>query len=91
MQWLDRAQALFPYERNMQVAKAYYFTSVRLYTLRKEAITTLEQTLKVDPFAVDLWTALAAYKIADGDDEGAELALNQVVKLRPGTTLEKMP
>lgn len=91
IQRLDRAQALFPYDRNIQGAKAYYFTATRLYDMRHEAIAAIEEHLKVNPFSADLWTALVAYKLADGDEAGAELAVEQVKKLRPGVTLEKSP
>lgn len=89
--YLDRAKLIFPYDRNVRSAKAYYFTSMRFYDMRKEAIAAIEEQLKVNPFAADLWTALAAYKLADGDEAGAEDAIKQVQKLRVGVKLEKGP
>lgn len=89
--FLDQARFIFPYDRNARSAKAYYFTAVRLYDLRREAITAIEEQLKDNPFSGDLWAALAAYKLADGDEKGAEAAVQQIQKLRVGVKLEKDP
>lgn len=82
---------MFPYSHQVRTAYPRYFMAVRLYDRRKEAIAALEADLRDNPFAADEWTALMAYKLADGDEAGAAAAVEQIKKLRVGVTLEKDP
>ncbi len=75
----------------MRTAYPRYFMATRLYDQRKEAIAALEADLKINPYAADEWTALVAYKLADGDEAGAAAAVERIKQLRVGVTLEKDP
>ena len=86
---LRRARVLFPYDHNVRASTAYFYTAFRFYDQRKEAIQVIEQELEINPFAVDLLVALAAYKFADGNRAGAEQAIAKVKKLRPDTIVEE--
>ena len=86
---LHRARTLWPYDYQMRTAPAYYFTAFRQYENRKIAIDEIEKVLAVNPYSADLWVALAAYKLSDGDEKGAEEAVHQVQRLRPGITFHK--
>ncbi len=84
---LSRARTLYPYDHNIRASMAYFYTAFRFTDRTREAITAIDDELKVSPYTADLWVALAAYKIAAGDDAGAESALKRVQALRPGTTI----
>lgn len=84
-----KARLFAPWNHGIRAGAAYFFTSYRRYDDRYRAIATLEQELKFNPFAADLWMALAAYKLASQDPEGAEKAVEHVQKLRRNAVLVK--
>lgn len=84
-----RARALAPWNHGIRGGEAYFYTAYSLYESRYQTIAAIEQELKINPFAADLWTALAAYKLAMRDNVGAEEALKRVQALRPGTKIVK--
>ena len=84
-----RARALAPWNHGIRGGEAYFYTAYSLYDLRYQAVRAIEEELKINPFAADLWTALAAYKLAMQDQAAAEAALKRVQALRPGTKIVK--
>ena len=86
---LRAAHKLFPWDHVIRGAEARFYTIYRRYDRRTQAIEALETELRADPFAADLWTALAAYKFAADDEAGAKDAVEHIKRLRPGVTLEK--
>lgn len=86
---LRRAQVLNPLDHNIRASTAYFFTAFRLYDERRAAITAIERELLSNPYAADLWVALAAYKLADKDEAGATAAVEHIKRLRPGLELVK--
>ena len=84
-----RARGLAPWNHGIRAGAAYFFTGFKLYDFRYQAIATIEDELKVNPYAADLLVALGAYKLASKDEAGAMAALERVKKLRPGLTIVK--
>ena len=88
---LRKAKVLWPYDHNIRASQAYFYTAFRFYDRRKEAMAAIEEELRVNPFAADLWVALMAYRLADGDEPGAMQAVEKIKKLRKGVELVKEP
>lgn len=85
----QRARALAPWNHGIRGGEAYFYTAYSIYDLRYQAVRAIEEELRINPFAADLWAALAAYKLAMQDQAAAEAALKHVQALRPGTKLVK--
>mgnify|MGYP001595292908 CR=1 FL=1 len=88
--WLGQANEVWPLNAQIRSARAYYYTSFKLYDTRKQAIAEISEYLKTDPFAADLWLALAAYELADGNEAAAKRAIAKIQALRPGLDLVEM-
>lgn len=86
---LNRAAILWPYDFQMRTASAYFWQHVASYEHRKEAIAGITEALASNPYAADLWVALASYKAADQDEAGLDEAMKHVLALRPGVTYTK--
>jgi hypothetical protein len=85
---LQRAYDLAWFDHKTRGAYAQFFVRFRFYELRREAIAAIERELTFNPFAADLLAPLAAYKLADGDTDGARAVAGRLRTLRPQARLE---
>lgn len=79
---LHRAATLWPYDYPMRTSVAYYWAATRFYEAAFVAIPDIKAELAVNPYAADLWQALASYSGRSGDYNGAADAMMHLYALR---------